>query len=525
LDQDGAARDGDVQLEESDGSVAISHMHSYFQYSGYNLLNKFLASRELIGLEKLFSKMRMLDVSKCFFNIYTHSIGWAVRDKAFSKKYRNMYSFSTRFDELMQHSNYNETNGIVVGPELSRIFAEIILQSVDVSVMSTMQKEGLRHNHDYAVRRYVDDFFVFANSDQVLSRIATAISVELERFKLFVNDNKEGTLSRPFVTNISLARREIAQRVLELRIAPTPPGESAEVTALVRTARQAIQDIRYTISRYDIGFNNISGWLLAILRRILGHLATLLPHEGQAEIVTALREVISLIGYVISMDLRVRTTYTLCQIAAQLQRVCEKLGNDGADQILYALANEAETLLQITVGRDPVIGGHDESIELYNILICGSNFIGPPFLKRQSVIRALYELSSGVELTYFQFVVTKFCYLRDASAFASDLERLNKIARAQLLRDKDLASVRADVFMMIADYASAPDLDPAERRRFWRAIHGDCDDKLVDRIVRYVGLSIGQGRGRNTSSGVKSCGQCTARVFTRLGVVALLKLT
>lgn len=43
-------------------------------------------------------------------------------------------SFGSKFDSLMQRMNYNETNGILIGPEVSRIFSEIILQAVDAEV-------------------------------------------------------------------------------------------------------------------------------------------------------------------------------------------------------------------------------------------------------------------------------------------------------------------------------------------------------------------------------------------------------
>jgi hypothetical protein len=52
-------------------------------------------------------------------------------------------TFPFKFDQLMQRSNYNETNGIIIGPELSRIFAEIIMQSVDNNIINDLNKEGL----------------------------------------------------------------------------------------------------------------------------------------------------------------------------------------------------------------------------------------------------------------------------------------------------------------------------------------------------------------------------------------------
>ena len=48
----------------------------------------------------------------------------------------------------MQEMNYNETNGIVIGPEFSRIFAEVILQQIDTSVERELLKLGYIHKVD-----------------------------------------------------------------------------------------------------------------------------------------------------------------------------------------------------------------------------------------------------------------------------------------------------------------------------------------------------------------------------------------
>ena len=46
------------------------------------------------------------DVSKCFYNIYTHSVTWAVKDKESAKRNSGESSFENRFDKVMQLANY-----------------------------------------------------------------------------------------------------------------------------------------------------------------------------------------------------------------------------------------------------------------------------------------------------------------------------------------------------------------------------------------------------------------------------------
>jgi hypothetical protein len=52
----------------------------------------------------------------------------------------------------MQEANWGETNGILIGPEVSRIFAEAIMQSIDVDVQRNLGSVAGR----VAIRRYVE---------------------------------------------------------------------------------------------------------------------------------------------------------------------------------------------------------------------------------------------------------------------------------------------------------------------------------------------------------------------------------
>lgn len=112
---------------------------SYFTYP-YIKIYKFYQSNQYIYLEKKFSFLWHADISNCFSNIYTHSISWAITDsKSYSKNNKND-SFFADFDQLMQKMNNNETFGILVGGEFSRIFAEIIFQKMDKELIIQIEK-------------------------------------------------------------------------------------------------------------------------------------------------------------------------------------------------------------------------------------------------------------------------------------------------------------------------------------------------------------------------------------------------
>ena len=185
----------------------INQPSTFLSYGSYSKLSKFFDSKEFLMLERKFNHFWAIDISKFFDSIYTHSISWAIKDKGFAKDNRNKSDFSSFYDKFMQRSNYNETNGIVIGNEVSRIFAEVIMQATDLDVERELESDfNLRHGRDYSIRRYVDDFFIFGNSEKALELIISKIESKIRFYKLHLNEKKFVKRNRPFITNITRAK-------------------------------------------------------------------------------------------------------------------------------------------------------------------------------------------------------------------------------------------------------------------------------------------------------------------------------
>ena len=63
------------------------------------------------------------DIKNFYPSIYTHSIAWAIHGKNFIRKDRNRHDYrflGNRLDRLFQYSNDQKTNGIPIGPVVSR---------------------------------------------------------------------------------------------------------------------------------------------------------------------------------------------------------------------------------------------------------------------------------------------------------------------------------------------------------------------------------------------------------------------
>ena len=497
IDEEGRLKLGVTQLLVDEGQPDVSHLPSYFAYGKYNLLGKFIGSREFIRLEGRYLRVRTLDISKCFYNIYTHTISWAVKEKKLAKEYINAYAFEAEFDKLMQMCNYNETNGIVVGPEFSRIFAEIVLQSVDDNVEKFLRGEGLELNKHYDIRRYVDDYFVFSNAEETLDVVEGAIRRQLEQYKLYVNESKVKTDTRPFVSPLSLARQEVGALLREVRvtlldlIAATDPQSGSRSH---RRLKALLAELRLVVSKYGIAYANISGWVMSRLKR-LSRRAVLALKDGVADdlrplvgdvVVTILEQAF----YVCAIDFRVRTTYSIAQFCLFIHDNLTLLGEEQQDLVLHVIMDQCSSIIRAYKARSGDKFGRKDSVEVFNLLICGSLFVGKEFLRSSDVKAALFGFMGHGTVSYFAYITLKFCFLKDQLAFQSQLNALNGLALARISADGVDISRDTEEYLLLQDWLSSPDVTAKEKRDFLNAMFDTDAFGLagIEALSRWVGF-------------------------------------
>lgn len=192
----------EINIETLEKDLRRKHASSFFSYSGFDRLYKFFSSPRYFDLEKRFPHMWFVDVANCFDTIYTHTISWAIKHKEYVKGFvGHSNQFCQRIDTVMQRSNNNETNGVPVGAEFSRVFAEIIFQDIDHKVeKGLLNKHGLNFGKSYEVVRYVDDYVVFSKSPDVAKRVYDEIEDNLSHYNLYINEMKIDKHERPFFT-------------------------------------------------------------------------------------------------------------------------------------------------------------------------------------------------------------------------------------------------------------------------------------------------------------------------------------
>ena len=188
------------------------NMKTFFSYKQYANIYRFYEDYRYQRAEKKYYHLLKFDIQSCFDNIYTHSIAWAVNGGM--NTYKDYFwgeddSFASRWDEVMRSLNYGETNGIVIGPEFSRIFAEVILQHIDLRAETELKKAGFTNKVDYECYRYVDDFFLFFNDEAVKEKALRVFDELLKEFKMTISQEKTILIERPFITDITRAKNQI----------------------------------------------------------------------------------------------------------------------------------------------------------------------------------------------------------------------------------------------------------------------------------------------------------------------------
>lgn len=195
------------------------NLKSYFSYGSYTHIHKFYEDYLYQQAEKKFDQLLKFDIQSCFDSIYTHSIAWATNSgrEIYKRTFKgkNDGTFGFAFDQLMQRMNYGETNGIVIGPEFSRIFSEIILQQVDTCVKRRLSKLGYKPNTDYLCYRYVDDYFFFYSDQNVKQEAMRAFMEELREYKLSISESKTKEYVHPFITEITIAKQGIDRLITD----------------------------------------------------------------------------------------------------------------------------------------------------------------------------------------------------------------------------------------------------------------------------------------------------------------------
>jgi len=248
-------------------------LKTFFTYKKYPNIHRFYEDYKYHRAEKKYNMMYKFDISKCFDSIYTHSVVWALYDKNHIKDNipSSLRTFPGQFDILMQNANFGETNGILIGPEFSRIFSELILQSIDKEIEKELRiKDRLLFKTDYEVYRYVDDYFIFYNVENTKDRILDCFKVHLKTFKMAISESKSKLYQKPLITELTIAKDKIIH-LFENEIKFSIKEEEEDTVFCTINAKcnsnNLITKLKIILSESDVKYKDIMNFTLALITK------------------------------------------------------------------------------------------------------------------------------------------------------------------------------------------------------------------------------------------------------------------
>lgn len=465
-------------VEEHDKEY--ENLRSFFVYRDYSNIYKFYESYRYHRCEKKYNRLLILDISKCFESIYTHSLGWAllgknsVKEKLTGNRKAIDKTFAGRFDKLMQRINYGETNGIIIGPEFSRIFAELILQSVDKAVLRDLRsKHRLLHKKDYEMFRYVDDYFIFFDDPSVKENILEVLQIALKEYKLYLNFSKAKDYEKPIITEISMAKNRIASFLGEKLVYklenveenenPKAKEKSPKRGDIYINSTALITQFKTVIKECNVEYKDVLNYSFGIVERRCDRI---LKNYGKAsedyrsekKLVQAIVAILEFTFFLYSVSPRVNTTIKLCRILRIFISFMKAPGSnkDFRDLIFKYIYDDVCFILKKNRSSE-----HIQVETLYLLTVLSE--LGRDYWLEQGVLADYFninrdesrEFSKTHELNYFSITVMLF-YMKEKKRYDELRTFVEKVIISKFQDRNETLRKDAELIILLLDTISCP---------------------------------------------------------------------
>lgn len=465
------------------------NLKSFFGYRKISNIHQFFESNDYHSCEQKYNNMAQLDISKCFDSIYTHSIAWATLDRELVKRSIATTgmgsltgSFPDDFDSLMQKQNYNETNGILIGPELSRIFSEIILQRIDYNIREKLSSIGINHHEDYEAFRYVDDYFIFFNDEHTYKQIVGEMEACLNKFKLGLNTEKELIYHKPIITEITIAKRKISKLLDENIKLDREATEDKDDTGknivegtLKVESKPLITAYKTILAESGADYKSVINYTLTIIERKVVKIFKTYPSVKESQnlyrdLLKSIHSVVEFCFFIYSVAPRVNTTIKLSRVLKviidfsrskaitidDMHQIFKRI-SDNISFIIgkYETNNhtQVETLYLLTVMSEM---GKDYWMPERSLL----NYFGGTYKSQKNAY-------FGRDLNYFSITVLLF-YIKDKQRYGRIKTALKNLILLKLKSNKDSLTKNTECLLLTLDCIACPYLDEVFKRKILR---------------------------------------------------------
>ncbi|MBE0507243.1 MAG: RNA-directed DNA polymerase [Marinospirillum sp.] len=468
----------EINIDTLEDDLKRKHASSFFSYSGFDRFYKFFNSARYFDLEKRFPQMWFFDVANCFDSIYTHTISWAVKNKEYVKKFvGNSNQFCQKLDTVMQRSNNNETNGIPVGSEFSRIFAEIIFQEIDRKVeISLKNKHGLYFGKNYEVVRYVDDYVVFSKDASIAKIVCDEMEDSLSFYNMHFNEMKISRCERPFFTLKSRVVVGVNNVVYDLHESLFEQGSRLNgkviypklINRMDKLEQSFINNVKLLMGGVEIKYSDVSPYVVGVLYNRVLRLVESYKVYSQEEkedwglairVRDAFFVLLRLIFFFYSVSPSVSSSEKVARIILVVDDFIKNnlAGYLAAYRSLVVLNVEN---LEFKRDKNDDRNGYI-SLERLNIIIATSGF-GENYAISKS--KFAFSKADPEDVTYFDIVCLLY-YFRDRKDYKDERDQLIDFALERIYKKKfDLMQDAESVYLFL-DLLCCPFVDSSTKEK------------------------------------------------------------
>ena len=340
----------------------------------------------------------------------------------------------------------------------------------------------------FEVRRYVDDYFLFYNDDRVGEHILEEFQSSLEQIKLYLNESKISRHKAPFLTGITMAKKDIQDIFSALfdtfdesKKSITPDSETPDTTdshadqpeekiTFIKffkgpsiVANRLIRDIKAVVRSNEIEFENITGYFFTVIKNkiheVYGYSGAL-DDAQQDNVLKFLLVITDVTFFVYSMDVRVRSTFLVSQISILCCRIAKLMKPVYGEEILRKIQDEVIFIIK-NRSSDKTASG----VEVVNLLIALREISdNSDLISEGDISKFIFneETANIKDLNYFQVISVLF-YIKNNPTY----DLLKNIIKSLVLQkiSTQRASIYSESAHALLDLVRCPYVDRAFKNR------------------------------------------------------------
>lgn len=446
-------------------SLEYENLKTFFTYKQYSNINKFFESYQYQRSEKKYNKMYKLDVSKCFDSIYTHSIVWALHNKEIVKDNIGISNgtFAGLFDKFMQNINHGETNGILIGSEFARIFAELLLQQIDKLVLKELFHKNYFHKKNYEIYRYVDDYFIFYDEETIKDTIVDLYNPNLKKYNLHISETKSMSYIKPITTELTIAKTKITDLINEqLTIKKHDSDDENNINwSLYINSKKIITRFKIIIKETGIEYKDIINYTLTMVERKNNLLIKAFQDTNEYEshkknFIKASLEILDIAFFIYAVSPRVSSTIKISSLLSKLLLFVKNTTNIAPDEKEIIYKKIFDEILFI-LNKNKLT--HYTQIETLYLLIV-LNELGKEYrLEETFLLEYFFQSTNDKTLNYFS-ITTLLFYIKNIVRYSNVKIKIKEEIKKKLeSSNKDNLYKNTELLMLLMDSLTCPYLE------------------------------------------------------------------